>query len=108
MRDYGELQFPRHVHAPSHPPDWVSKIVPNAEECDKALDEGWSLTPIIKSEEPVVEHPDEPQQIPPPDYRPDDTPIAPFNPPVVAEPAKRKGWPAGKKRGPRKPKEVTT
>ena len=104
MRDFGDLQFPRHVHAPSVPPDWISKIVPTPEACETALDQGWSLTPIIKGAD-VIEKPDEPQQIPPPDYRPDDTPIAPFNPPVVAKQAKRKGWPKGK---PRKAREVTT
>lgn len=41
------LEFPRHVHKPSLWGQWVFLVVHNQAECDAALAEGWSLTPIL-------------------------------------------------------------
>ena len=53
MIDWETLQFPRHVHKPSIPPDWVWKRVETLEECQQALEEGWMLHASIATEAPV-------------------------------------------------------
>ena len=53
MIDWETLQFPRHVHTPSIPPDWVWKRVETLEECQQALEEGWMLHASIATEAPV-------------------------------------------------------
>jgi len=35
------------LHKPSIPGQWVSRIVQTARECGQAVDEGWSLVPIL-------------------------------------------------------------
>lgn len=45
--DLSGLEFPRHVHKPSVPGEWVYLVVADAAACAKALVEGWSLTPIL-------------------------------------------------------------
>lgn len=47
MADLKSLEYPRHVHLPSHFGDWRSRIVPDADACAAALDEGYSLEPVI-------------------------------------------------------------
>jgi hypothetical protein len=41
------LQYPRLVYRPSVPPDWVYLKVYSPSECERAVSDGWSLTPII-------------------------------------------------------------
>lgn len=45
--DLETLEYPRHLHMPSVPGNWVYRIVQDAEECAAALREGWSLVPIL-------------------------------------------------------------
>lgn len=45
--DINGLEFPRHVHKPSVPGRWVYRVVHDVRECEAALAEGWSLTPIL-------------------------------------------------------------
>ncbi len=57
--DLAVLEYPRAVHKPTvRDTPWIQKDVANADECARALDEGWSLTPIlIDPSTPVVPTP---------------------------------------------------
>lgn len=46
------LVYPRHVHKPSKWAEWVSLVVQNADECARALENGWSLTASVIPETP--------------------------------------------------------
>lgn len=63
--------YPRHVHQPSVPGEWVFKVVTTPEECAQALQEGWSLTPILRGQEPVPAPVPDPEPVPV-------TPVAPL------------------------------
>lgn len=55
MTDLGQLEYPRHIHWPSVPGQWKSRIVANAEQAAAALAEGGSLIPIIlRGDEPIT------------------------------------------------------
>lgn len=41
------LEYPRHVHKPSVWGAWNFLVVQTADECEKALAEGWSLSPVL-------------------------------------------------------------
>ena len=68
MRQVDELDYPRHVHLPSHNGAWRSKIVSSADECAVALAEGYSLTPVIVPDGEPLEGPvapvEEPRSLP--------------------------------------------
>jgi hypothetical protein len=76
------LEYPRHLHRPSVPGDWVFLVVRDHHEAAAALADNWSLTPII------IGHDDGPP--PPVDSRSGDSAVEP--------PRKHLGWPKGKQR----------
>lgn len=47
MADLTSLEYPRHVHLPSHFGDWRSRTVVDADACAAALADGYSLEPVI-------------------------------------------------------------
>jgi len=79
------LEFPRHLHKPSVPPDWVYLIVRDKHECAAALASGWSLHATIVGQEPV--------EMPPLAVSPDIV-----DPPTLEPPRRLRGWPKGKAR----------
>lgn len=73
--DLRKLEYPRHLHKPSIPGEWVYVVVKDPEDCARRLAEGWSLTPILL--DPAAPAPAEVQAPEP----------APVTPPPAADPA---------------------
>lgn len=62
--DLTALEYPRHLHKP----DWAFLHVDTPEQAEKALAEGWSLTPVLDAS---------PEAAPVPPAPPHDAPVAP-------------------------------
>ena len=81
MADLFSLEYPRHVHLPSHFGTWRSRIVSSPIECQQALEDGYSLDPVIVPDETPIDAPA--------DMPADDTP-GPAVPDSPADPPKPK------------------